>query len=84
MKMNMEERIRVGEILIDLLDRETKSLDDPYADELPEFITKAYSIKLRMVRFAMESKMPLEMSRQIVKMDEIIKRLSDLQNKKCY
>jgi hypothetical protein len=84
MDMNLEEKIRVGEILISILDKETKSLDDPYDDYLPQFIQKAYGVKMRMLRFSMSHDEPPEMLAQLEKMDGIIKRLMDLQNKKCY
>ena len=82
--MELTDKIRIGEILVDVLDREIAKLDDPFDDELPAFIVRAIGVQSRMKRFSMAHDDPPEMQVSLDKMDAIIKRLMDLQNKRCY
>jgi hypothetical protein len=84
MRMSYESKLKVNDVILELLEGEISKLDDPYADELPIIINRAMMAKLRMKSFSLRNGEPLEVANQITKMDEIIKRLMDLQNKKCY
>lgn len=84
MQMSYEDKLKVNKALLEILANEIRKLDDPYADELPLFIHRAMMAKLRMKSFSMTHGEPPEMTDQIGQMDAIIKRLQDLQNKKCY
>ena len=82
--MALEDKILFGQVLITVLDEQTQKLDDPWADDLPEFIKRAYVVKFRMLNFYNSHDQPPAILEQIEQMDGIIKRLMDLQNKKCY
>jgi hypothetical protein len=82
--MELEDKILFGRVLIAVLDEQTAKLDDPFDDELPQFIKRAMMVKFKMKNFYFSHNQPPEMDEQIERMDGIIKRLMDLQNKKCY
>jgi hypothetical protein len=81
--VDLAEKILVGRVLIDILDEQTVKLDDPYDDELPMFIHKAMIVRLKMKQWHSTHGQPPEMVDQLEQMDKIIKRLMELQNKKC-
>lgn len=83
MNMELEDKILVGEVLTKVLDEQTRGLDDPYMDELPMFITRALSVQMRMKKFYRSENCPPQMLGQLNLLETIIKRLLDLQNKKC-
>jgi hypothetical protein len=84
LNMELEDKILVGEVLTKVLDEQTMGLDDPFADELPMFIYRALTVQMRMKKFYSSENNPPQMLAQLNLMERIIKRLLDLQNKKCY
>ncbi|HSX39116.1 MAG TPA: hypothetical protein VLI92_00810 [Candidatus Saccharimonadales bacterium] len=83
MDFTLTERLLIGKALISVLEEATSQLDDPYDDSLPEMIKKAVMAQLRMKNFYSKHNEPPEMFEQLEQMDIIIKRLFELQNKKC-
>lgn len=81
--VDLTEKMLVGKVLINLLDEQTVNLEDPYDDELPVFINRAMIVRLKMKQWHNTHGQPPEMIEQIDQMDKIIKRLMELQNKKC-
>jgi hypothetical protein len=82
--MELKDKLIMGRALIALLDEETAKLSNPYDEGLNEIVNRAYSVKLRMKRYAIKHGNPPEMEEQLDRMDLIINRLMELQNKRCY
>ena len=81
--MDLKERLLVGNVLIEILKEQTAELDDPYHDELPMFIKRAVMVQLRMKRFYHKYQEPPEMLDQLEAIENIIKNMIELQNKRC-
>jgi hypothetical protein len=82
--MEIQDKLLIGRALIALLDEETAKLKNPYDEGLNEILNKAYSVKLRMKRYSLRHGNPPELEEQLDRMDLIINRLMELQNKRCY
>lgn len=80
--MELKERLHVGKVLIEMLEEQTAKLNDPYDDELPMFIKRAVMVQVRMKRFYMRHGEPFELKEQLQAIEEIIKRMVDLENSK--
>jgi hypothetical protein len=80
--MELKERLHIGEILIEMLQSATAKLNDPYDDELPILIKRSVELQLRMKRFYFMHDQPPELLSQLETIENIIKGLTELKNKK--
>jgi hypothetical protein len=80
--MELKERLHIGKVLIDMLEDATAKLTDPYDDELPVFIKRAVMVQLRMKRFYHTHERPPELLAQLDTIEGIVKRMTELQNRK--
>lgn len=81
--MEKSDRFIIGKILIEVLEKHVNRLD-PYDDDLAEIVQRAYKTHLKMHRTYENWGRPVEMLEQLDKMDSIIKKLHQMQNKQCY
>ena len=81
--MELEARVKIGEILISEFERLSKELD-PHDEELPRIIKRAWIAKLKMRMFYDTTERSPELLSLINKLDEVIKKVEELHNKRCY
>jgi hypothetical protein len=82
--MELKDRLYLGNALIEILKEHTDRLDDPFDEDLPDYIRRAIMVKMRMRGFYTQYGEPPEMLEQLETIENIIKSMMELQNKRRY
>jgi hypothetical protein len=79
--LNLDERISMGKILVEYLEKETYHYT-VYDDEWNEMIRRALTARMRMKSFYFRHNKPLELLDLINKMDSVITKMVEEQSKR--
>lgn len=79
--MDVQERVYMGKILIDILEDQSTKFS-VYDEEWPEIIKRALMVQLRMRRFHAKHNEPPELMEQIDRLSKIVNKMLEAQSKR--